>query len=564
MTVLKTKSEDMKMRGYDDLTQAIFDVKSAIFGKKMPQKPEGAEDKGDKGNVDEKELVKESKQLKNISVKLHKQALIEFKYEKARFSKLGLAKPTPVKDFFGGLFGGDEPDDDDTDDGKSGGLLGKLLGKLKGKIKDLFKKLMKGIWRRIKIAIKRLIGRKGRLFVKAVKKIFRRISVGFKLLRRKLFKPFRQARRFVRSLPQKAFNLTKNIVKKGATFLKKRFLKQTGKKLVKESGKSTMKSVAKQFLKRAKLFYKSGVGKAIKKIPFGMGVLIDAAINYFVFREPLGKAILKASGALLGAFLGKWLGGMVGTAAGTVVPFVGNFVGGLAGAAIGGLLGSMVGDMLGGWIYGLFKGGAKEGAKVKKPQMILVGEGGEDEWIVPKSRLGWWIAPLVGDIIEESVDEEQQENAKLKRETDKISEESVENVEETEEKDESKTWKPGKIFDPVIKLSKFFEKKSTNIKEMMSIISSQERIIEKLQPVDEPDTSIDTPPVTTPQPANTTLNNIDPDPEPDYAEVVPSLLTPDTSIMTQESQLIPLPIPVGVDGGSAESYAVWGRKVVGN
>ena len=52
-----------------------------------------------------------------------------------------------------------------------------------------------------------------------------------------------------------------------------------------------MKTVAKQFLKRAKLFYKSGVGKAIKKIPFGMGVLIDAAINYFVFREPLGKAI---------------------------------------------------------------------------------------------------------------------------------------------------------------------------------------------------------------------------------------------------------------------------------
>ena len=146
MTVLKTKSQDMKMRGYDDLTQAIFDVKSAIFGKKMPQKPEGAEEKGDKGNVDEKELVKESKQLKNISVKLHKQALIEFKYEKARFGKLGLAKPTPVKDFFGGLFGG-EPDDDDTDDGKSGGLLGKLLGKLKGKIKDLFRKLMKGIWR---------------------------------------------------------------------------------------------------------------------------------------------------------------------------------------------------------------------------------------------------------------------------------------------------------------------------------------------------------------------------------------------------------------------------------
>ena len=58
----------------------------------MPNKPEGAEDKGDKGDVDEKELVKESKQLKNIAIKIHKQSLIEFKYEKARFGKLGLEK----------------------------------------------------------------------------------------------------------------------------------------------------------------------------------------------------------------------------------------------------------------------------------------------------------------------------------------------------------------------------------------------------------------------------------------------------------------------------------------
>ena len=566
MTVLKTKSEDMKMRGYDDLTQAIFDVKSAIFGKPMPKKPEGAEDKGDKGNVDEKELVKESKQLKNISVKLHKQALIEFRYEKARFSKLGLAKPTPVKDFFGGLFGGDEPDDDDTDDGKSDGLLGKLLGKLKGKIKDLFKKLMKGIWRRIKTGIKRLIGRKGRLFIKSIKKLFRRIKVNFKLFRRFAFKPFRQARRFVQSLPKKAFNLTKNVVKRGATFLKKKFAKTAGKKLVKQSGKSMVKNVGKFLLKKLKVFYKAGPGKFITKIPI-VGALIDFAINYFIFKESLGASVMKAVGAGIGTWLGGMLGTSIGTAAGTVVPIVGNLIGASAGGAIGALLGGMVGDMLGGLLYKLitsFGKGAAEGAKVKKPQFVLVGEGGEDEWIVPKSRLGWWIAPLVGDIIEESVDEEQQENAKLKRETDKVSEESVETVEETEEKDESKTWKPGKIFDPVIKLSKFFEKKSTNIKEMMSIISSQQRTIEKLKPVEEPDTSIDTPPVTTPQPAQTTLNNIDPDPEPDYAEVVPSLLTPDTSIMTQQSQLVPFPIPVGVDGGSAESYAVWGRKVVGN
>ena len=572
MTVLKTKSEDMKMRGFDDLTQAIFDVKSAIFGKKMPEKPEGAEDKGDKGNVDEKELVKESKQLKNISVKLHKQALIEFKYEKARFGKLGLAKPNPIKSFFGGLFGG-EVDDDDKDDGKSGGLLGQLLGKLKKLIKDFFKNLMKGVWRRIKTGIKRLIGRKGRLFIKSLKKIFRKIKVNFKLFRRFAFKPFRQARRFVQSLPKKAFNLTKNVVKRGATFLKKQFVKNVGSKVLKQSGKSTVKNVGMSFLKRMKIFYKAGPGRFIKKIPL-VGALVDFAINYYIFKEPLKKALFKAVGAGIGTMVGGFLAGKLAAIVttgflapvlGPFAPIVGAAIGGAAGKFVGGLLGGIAGDFLGGLLYRVFSGGgAKEGAKIKKPQYVLVGEGGEDEWIVPKSRLGWWIAPLVGDIIEESVDEEQQENAKLKRETDKISEESIETVEETEEKDKSKTWKPGKIFDPVIKLSKFFEKKSSDIKEMMSIISSQERIIEQLKPVDKPDSSIDAP-TKSPQPARTTLNNIDPDPEPDYAEVVPSLLqATNTTVISEEGQMLPFPIPVGVDGGSSAAYAVWGRKVVGN
>ena len=539
MTVLKTKSEDMKMRGYDDLTQAIFDVKSAIFGKPMPKKPEGAEDKGDKGNVDEKELVKESKQLKNISVKLHKQALIEFRYEKARFSKLGLAKPTPVKDFFGGLFGGDEPDDDDTDDGKSDGLLGKLLGKLKGKIKDLFKKLMKGIWRRIKTGIKRLIGRKGRLFIKSIKKLFRRIKVNFKLFRRFAFKPFRQARRFVQSLPKKAWNLSKNLVKKGASVVKTQLLKRGGLKGIKSSATKAIKNTGKMLLKRFKLFYKAGPGRFIKKIPL-VGSIIDFAINYFIFKEPLGKAVLKAAGAGIGA----WAGGIAAGAAGSVIPFLGTAVGGTLGAIAGG----MIGDALGGLLYDLIVGGgkgaktettttkskisivngqivedsssvettkdgAKEGAKVKKPQFVLVGEGGEDEWIVPKSRLGWWIAPLVGDIIEESVDEEKQESAKLKRET-------------------------NKIFDPVIKLSNL----SNNI---------------------QPNVTTNTVSQNT-EPARTTLNNIDPDPEPDYAEVIPGLLESSTIVISQEPQMIPLPIPVMAGGESDDSYSVWGRKVVGN
>ena len=561
MTALvNVKSEDLKMRGFNALTQSIFDVKTAVFGKKMPEKVSKTEEPSN-NIVNFKVVNKSSARLRTTAIVLHKQSLMEFKYEKNRFGKLKIGKSSKLKPLstsptFRKRLELQKTADMDID-----------FSSLRNMIDDILRKMMAKVWLRIKKGIKRLIGKRGIKFIRKLKKIFRKIKINFKLFRRFAFKPFRQARRFVQSLPKKAWNLTKNIVKKGAMFVKKRFAKTVGKKLVKQSGKSMIKNVGKVLLKKLKVFYKAGPGKFITKIPI-VGALIDFAINYFIFKESLGASVMKAVGAGIGTWLGGMIGTSVGTAAGTVVPIVGNLIGATAGGAIGALLGGIVGDMLGGLLYKLITGGkgAKEGAKVKKPQFVLVGEGGEDEWIVPKSRLGWWIAPLVGDIIEESVDEEQQENAKLKRETDKISEESVENVEQTSEQksEESKTWKPGKIFDPVINLSKLFDKKSINVNEMMSIIQSQERIIEQLKPVDKPDSPINTP-IQSPEPARTTLNNIDPDPEPDYAEVIPGLLEASTVVISQESeQIIPLPVPVGVDGGSSAAYAVWGRKVVGN
>ena len=556
MTALLSKSKDASMRGFNKLTQSIFDVKTAVFGKKMPEKVSEAEEPSN-NIVDFKVLNKPSTTLNTSSILVKKQALLEFKYERERFGGLKIGKPSPVPKF------ASSPEMRKRLQLKKSKDSGIDFSSFRNMIDDLLKKIMQKVWFRIKRGIKRLIGKKGIKFIRSIKKIFRKIKINFKLFRRFAFKPFRQARRFVQSLPKKAWNLTKNIVKKGAMFVKKRFAKTAGKKLLKGGAKSTMKNVGKFLLKKLKVFYKAGPGKFITKIPI-VGALIDFAINYFIFKESLGASVMKAVGAGIGTWLGGMIGTSVGTAAGTVVPIVGNLIGATAGGAIGALLGGIVGDMLGGLLYKLITGGkgAKEGAKVKKPQFILVGEGGEDEWIVPKSRLGWWVAPLVGDIIEESVDKEQQENAKLKRETDKISEESVENVEQTTE--ESKTWKPGKIFNPVIQLSKLFDKKSTNIKEMMSIISSQERIIEQLKPADKPDSPINTP-IQNPEPARTTLNNIDPDPEPDYAEVIPSLLqATNTTVISEEGQMLPFPIPVGVDGGSSAAYAVWGRKVVGN
>ena len=584
MTALvKVKSEDLKMRGFNALTQSIFNVKTAVFGKKMPEKVSEAEDTEEASNniKDFKVVNKSSARLRTTAILVHKQALMEFKYEQKRFGKLRIGDSKP------------------TVRGLSPTLRKRLQLKktadmdidfsgFKKMIDSLLKKIMAKIWLRIKRGIKRLIGKKGIKFIRSIKKIFRKIKINFKLFRRFAFKPFRQARRFVQSLPKKAWNLSKNLVKKGISSVKTQLLKRGGVKGIKSSVGKVVKNTGKMLLKRFKLFYKAGPGRFIKKIPL-VGSIIDFAINYFIFKEPLGKAVLKAAGAGIGA----WAGGLAAAAAGSVIPFLGTAIGGTLGAIAGG----MIGDALGGLLYELItsggkgaktettttkskisivngqlvsesssiettKDGAKEGAKVKKPQFVLVGEGGEDEWIVPKSRLGWWIAPLVGDIIEESVDNEKQENAKLKRETDKISEESVDTIEKT---DESKTWKPGKIFDPVIKLSKFFDKGSTDMSEAISMIKSQERIIEKLKPVkQEPNPTISTT-TQSPEPARTTLNNIDPDPEPDYAEVIPGLLEASTTVISQESsQPIPLPVPVGVDSESSAAYAVWGRRVVGN
>ena len=571
MTALvNVKSKDLKMRGFNDLTQSIFDVKTAVFGKKMPEKVSKTEEPSN-NIITFKVVNKSSARLRTTAILLHKQSLMEFKYEKNRFGKLKIGGGKPKASGVSPMLRKRQilKKTADMDIDFSG---------FRKMIDSLLRKIMAKVWLRIKRGIKRLIGKKGIKFIRSIKKAFRKIKLNLKLFRRFAFKPFRQARRFVQSLPKKAFNLSKSLVKKGISSVKTQLLKRGGVKGIKSSVGKVVKNTGKMLLKRFKLFYKAGPGRFIKKIPL-VGSIIDFAINYFIFKEPLGKAVLKAAGAGIGA----WAGGLAAAAAGSVIPFLGTAVGGTLGAIAGG----MIGDALGGLLYDLIVGGskggdapkadtsknkkergsgvkegAKDGAKVKKPQFVLVGEGGEDEWIVPKSRLGWWIAPLVGDIIEESVDNEKQENAKLKRETDKISEESVESVEKS---DKSQTWKPGKMFDPVIKLSKLFDRGSTDISEAISMIKSQEHIIEKLKPVNEKlDPIIDTP-TQSPEPARTTLNNIDPDPEPDYAEVIPGLLEASTIVISQESQQpIPMPIPVGSGSQSDVAYAVWGRKVVGN
>ena len=131
------------------------------------------------------------------------------------------------------------------------------------------------------------------------------------------------------------------------------------KGLVKVLGKGG----SKQLLKFSKKF----ISPIVKKIPI-IGALLDFALNFFVFKEPLGRAAFMA----IGAGLGTWIGGLLGT----LIPIP------VVGTAIGMFLGGMGGDLLGGIIYDLIFGGKKSdpsgGPKQRKE--------GERAWWDP---LGW-------------------------------------------------------------------------------------------------------------------------------------------------------------------------------
>ena len=112
-------------------------------------------------------------------------------------------------------------------------------------------------------------------------------------------------------------------------------LATTAAKTATKTGTKLAKTGLKTGLKGLKALKKI-VSPIVKKIPF-IGALLDFVLNYFVFKEPLGKSAFMA----IGAGVGTWIGGMLGTL--IPVPF--------AGTAIGAFIGGAGGDMLAGAIY---------------------------------------------------------------------------------------------------------------------------------------------------------------------------------------------------------------------
>ena len=101
----------------------------------------------------------------------------------------------------------------------------------------------------------------------------------------------------------------------------------------------TTRVLGRQGTKALLQFSKRFISPIVKRIPL-VGALLDFALNYFVFKESLGKSAFKA----IGAGLGMWLGGMLGTL--IPVPFVGTAIGAFLGGAGGDLFAGALYDMI--------------------------------------------------------------------------------------------------------------------------------------------------------------------------------------------------------------------------
>lgn len=115
------------------------------------------------------------------------------------------------------------------------------------------------------------------------------------------------------------------------------------KKVARPAAAAAIKGIARFVGKGAARVVLKGLKLAapvFKKIPI-IGPLINFLISYFILKEPIGKAALRA--------VGSAIFGALGAVAGSVVPVVGT--------AIGGFLGSVAGDYGGALLYDAFFSG---------------------------------------------------------------------------------------------------------------------------------------------------------------------------------------------------------------
>jgi murein DD-endopeptidase MepM/ murein hydrolase activator NlpD len=442
-------SKQLGLQEYNDIVLSMYDANPIVNISESIKKteelanPEPEERKPKK--VGSNLLRKETYKLKLAAVANFKLTKRIFSYEKRRLKQLtvdfGKIKSAKGKEIEGneGKKRKKKKDQDQSIRGWFRKLIQDFIKNLKNKLKDSLKKFLK----RRYIRNYKKLSPKQRARVRARKKFFDRQKAKYnKFRKRGGLKGFasrrlkrlgtsivgkRNAARLrlfrqtggVKGVARRAFfGATRSLVStaksakgiagiafdtirgpgaKVATTAATEVASKAGRGVIVQTARNALvgtlgKGGTKQLLK----FAKNYISPLLKKIPV-IGTLIDFALNVFVFKESLGKSAFKA----ISAGLMAWLGGAIGS----IIP--------VAGTVVGAALGGWAGDALGGMLYdSIFGGGVNaeesppsdkdasqlelnqfsEGGKVPaKPQLVLVGEGGEEEFIIPKSKLSWFL-----------------------------------------------------------------------------------------------------------------------------------------------------------------------------
>ena len=121
--------------------------------------------------------------------------------------------------------------------------------------------------------------------------------------------------------------------------------------------------------------------KLLSKIPI-LGALVSGGVTYATSDQDTqtGK-IAEAAGSAGGGLAGALGGAAAGAAIGSAVPIVGTAIGGIVGGIIGGLGGDFLGKKVMGGFADAF--GFETGGIVRQPTLSMIGEGAQDEAVVP-------------------------------------------------------------------------------------------------------------------------------------------------------------------------------------
>jgi len=398
------ESSQLGLHDYNDAILSVYGANPVVQMAASPSEQVDVEEPTEQLPTKKEKRIKKGT-LFTETLKLKKAALLNlslakriFDYEQSRLRELtteiGELQPSRTR---AESYSDKEKEEKEEKSG-IGGLFSRFF-------RNLFSKLGKVL----SLKFRRSIGRKNRLRLKKLQRTYRKSKIVSKRFARNLTKPFRQTSRFFKSLPKKAWKgikglaSTANQVRKvigGSIQMAKGPKVSTAPKpsgLKMPQMPSGISKGASNLMKGAKNFTRSGPLAALfAGFEFGgrkgagqtdaqAGIGTAASVAGGIAGAKGGAA----AGAALGATIGLAFGG-IGAAPGAAI---GAIIGGIGGGFAGSFGASKLADVATGVDE---KQKYAEGGVVTGPQLALIGEGGEPEFVVPQSKLGYFLSGKTG------------------------------------------------------------------------------------------------------------------------------------------------------------------------